>query len=74
MCLAFPVKVAELLEDGLARIELEGVSKVVSLALVEGICVGDYVILHAGFALSRLDPKEAMRTLALFAEMAEAVP
>ena len=72
MCLAFPVRVAELLDGGMARIELEGVSKDVSLALVDGVEVGDYVILHAGFALSILDPDEAERTLALFAEMSEA--
>lgn len=71
MCLAFPVRVVELQDAGMARIELEGVSKVVSLALVDGVKVGDYVILHAGFALSRLDPDEAERTLALFAEMSE---
>jgi len=56
----------------MARIELNGAAKEVSLALVDGVKVGDYVIMHAGFALSRLDPEEAERTLALFAEMAEA--
>ncbi|OHC74627.1 MAG: hydrogenase assembly protein HupF [Rhodospirillales bacterium RIFCSPLOWO2_12_FULL_58_28] len=72
MCLAFPVLVTNLLADGMARIELNGAAKEVSLALVDGVKVGDYVIMHAGFALSRLDPEEAERTLALFAEMAEA--
>ena len=72
MCLAFPVKVAELLDGAMARIELDGVSKDVSLALVDGVKVGDYVILHAGFALSILDPAEAERTLDLFARMSEA--
>lgn len=74
MCLAFPVRVAKLLAGGMARIELNGVAKEVSLALVDGVQVGDYVIMHAGFALSKLDQEEAERTLALFAEMAEAAP
>ena len=42
--------------------------KRVSLALVDGVAVGDYVIVHVGYALTRLDPEEAERTLALFAE------
>jgi hydrogenase expression/formation protein HypC len=69
MCLAIPAKVVKLLGDGMADIELEGVVKEVSLDLLDGIEVGDYVIIHVGYALARLDPAEAERTLALFAEM-----
>lgn len=69
MCLAIPAKVVKLLGDGMADIELEGVVKEVSLDLLDGIAVGDYVIIHVGYALARLDPEEAERTLALFAEM-----
>ncbi|MCR4376692.1 MAG: HypC/HybG/HupF family hydrogenase formation chaperone [Rhodospirillales bacterium] len=69
MCLAIPAKVVKLLGDGMADIELEGVVKEVSLDLLDGIEVGDYVIIHVGYALARLDPEEAERTLALFAEM-----
>jgi len=72
MCLALPARVVELLPDDMARVELGGVTKAISLALVEGVAVGDYVIVHVGFALSRLDPAEAEKTLALFAEMVEA--
>ncbi|MCC2100721.1 MAG: HypC/HybG/HupF family hydrogenase formation chaperone, partial [Hyphomicrobiales bacterium] len=43
MCLAIPVKIVELLDDGMARVTMEGVSKVVSVALVEDLEVGDYV-------------------------------
>ena len=43
--------------------------KAVSLALVDDVAVGDYVIVHVGFALQKLDVEEAERTLALFAEM-----
>jgi len=70
MCLAIPAQVEELLDDDMARVNLGGVSKAVSLALVDGVAVGDYVIVHVGYALNRIDPAEAERTLALFAEMA----
>ncbi|HPG04127.1 MAG TPA: HypC/HybG/HupF family hydrogenase formation chaperone [Beijerinckiaceae bacterium] len=78
MCLAIPVKIVELLDDGMARVTMEGVSKVVSVALVEDLEVGDYVILHVGYALSRISSEEAERTLALLREAgavgAEAAP
>lgn len=69
MCLAIPVKVVELLEGDMALVDVGGVRKDISLALVDGIGVGDYVILHVGYALQKLDPAEAEKTLALFAEM-----
>jgi hydrogenase expression/formation protein HypC len=72
MCLALPAKVERLLEDDMAVVSLGGVSKEISLALTDNVAVGDYVIVHVGYALSRLDPIEAERTLALFAEMAVA--
>ena len=72
MCLALPVLVVETGRGPAgdwALVDLGGVKKEISLALLDDITVGDYVILHAGYALSRLDPEEAQRTLALFAEM-----
>ena len=74
MCLALPARVVELLADDQALIELGGVRKSCSLALVEEAAVGDYVIVHVGYALSKLDPEEAAKTLALFAELAAATP
>lgn len=68
MCLAIPARIVELLEGDNCRVDLGGVRKEISLALVDGACVGDYVIVHVGFALSLLDAEEAERTLALFAE------
>jgi len=68
MCLAIPVQISELLDDGMARVAIEGVSKVVSVALVDNLKVGDYVVLHVGYALSRIEPHEAERTLALLRE------
>lgn len=72
MCLALPALVTELLPDDLAKVELGGVTKEVSLALVADVQPGDYVIVHVGYALQRLDAAEAEKTLALFAEMAAA--
>lgn len=68
MCLAIPARIVELLEGDAARVDLGGVKKEISLALVEGARVGDYVIVHVGYALSLLDEVEARETLALFAE------
>ena len=68
MCLAIPVRVVELVGDDEAIVDLDGIRKQISLALVDGVAVGDYVILHVGYALSRLDSAEAERTLALFAQ------
>ena len=68
MCLAIPARVVALPEPETALIDLGGVRKRVSLALVDGVAVGDYVIVHVGYALTRLDPAEAERTLAVFAE------
>ena len=69
MCLAIPAQVIELRDGDNAVVELAGVRKEISLSLVEGVQVGDYVIVHVGYALNKLDPEEAEKTLALFAEM-----
>jgi hydrogenase expression/formation protein HypC len=68
MCLAIPVKVVELLPGDMAKVDVGGVRKDVSLSLVDGVQPGDYVILHVGYALQKLDQDEAAKTLALFAE------
>ena len=69
MCLAIPAEVAELLPGDMARINIDGVGKVISVTLVENVKVGDYVIVHVGYALARLDPEEARRTLDLLAQL-----
>lgn len=68
MCLAIPARVVEIAENDQAIVDLGGVRKDISLALVEDVQVGDYVIVHVGYALTRLDPEEAEKTLALMAE------
>jgi hydrogenase expression/formation protein HypC len=71
MCLAIPAQVVELREGDGAVVDLAGVRKEISLALVDGVAVGDYVIVHVGYALNKLDPEEAAKTLALFAEIGQ---
>lgn len=69
MCLALPARVVQRLDSEQAVVELGGVKKTVSLALVPEAQPGDYVIVHVGHAIGLVDPQEAERTLALFAEM-----
>ncbi len=71
MCLALPARVVELRENEMGVVDLGGVRKEISLALVEGVQAGDYVIVHVGYALSKLDTEEAEATLRMFAEMGE---
>jgi len=72
MCLAVPVRVIQI--DGLkALVELGGLTRQASIMLVPDTQVGDYVLLHAGFAIQKLDEKEAEETIRLFAEIAERV-
>lgn len=73
MCLAIPALVVDLPAPDMAVVEVGGVRKPVSLALVEDVALGDYVIVHVGFALSKLDPEEAAKSLALFAEIGAAL-
>lgn len=69
MCLAIPARVEEVTDTGHAVIDFGGMRKEISLALVDDVAVGDYVIVHVGYALQKLDRDEAARTLALFAEI-----
>jgi hydrogenase expression/formation protein HypC len=68
MCLAIPARVVSLPEPAIAIVDLSGVQKRISLELVDGVVPGDYVIVHVGYALTKLDPDEAERTLRTFAE------
>jgi len=69
MCLAVPLRVIALLGEDWAEAEVGGVVSRVSIALIGEVNVGDYLIVHAGFAITRLDVEEAEKTLALFAEI-----
>jgi len=62
MCLGVPMKVISI-ENDIATCEIDGVEREASLMMVEGIGVGDYVLIHAGFAIERLDEDDAQETL-----------
>lgn len=68
MCLAIPAEVIEMVDDQHAVVDMSGVRKLISTALLDELAVGDYVIVHVGYALTRLDPEEAAETLRLFSE------
>ena len=70
MCLAVPVKVVAILDDQWVEIEMGGIRSRVSIALVDLVALGDYLIVHAGYAITRLDVEEAEKSLALFEEIA----
>jgi hydrogenase expression/formation protein HypC len=67
MCLAIPAQIVRLEADGQALVDVGGIRKQVSVALVDGLAPGDYVIIHVGYALARLDPAAAAATLAAMA-------
>ncbi|MEI8393895.1 MAG: HypC/HybG/HupF family hydrogenase formation chaperone [Rhodospirillaceae bacterium] len=69
MCLAIPARVIELLDNDMATVDLGGVKLAISLALVEEVALDDYVVVHVGYALNKLDREEAEKTLAMLAEV-----
>ncbi len=72
MCLAVPMKLVEISGDT-AVAEIGGVRREVNVQLLEGAGIGDYVIVHAGFAIQKLDREDAEETLRLFREMADEI-
>jgi hydrogenase expression/formation protein HypC len=71
MCLAVPARVIEI-NEGAGRVDLAGVVREVSFALLPDARVGDYVLLHAGYALQKVDEAEAEETIRLLTQIAEA--
>ena len=69
MCLAIPVQIESITDDFTAVANIGGLKKSINISLVDDLQVGEYVILHVGFALKKLDEAEALKTLAMFAEM-----
>ncbi|MBM4144304.1 MAG: HypC/HybG/HupF family hydrogenase formation chaperone [Lentisphaerae bacterium] len=72
MCLAIPMRIDEIRADGTGVADLDGVAREVALSLIADPRVGDYVIVHAGYAIEKLDRQEADERLALFREIAAA--
>ena len=68
MCLAIPMKIQKI-EGGKGLVEIGGVKRQIGLDLLSEVHVGDYVIVHAGYAIQKLDENEALETLAIIAEM-----
>ena len=71
MCLAVPQRVTKVIDENWALVELGAVSSRVSLAFVDDVAVGDYLIVHVGHAIARLDVVQAEESLALFRQIAE---
>jgi hydrogenase expression/formation protein HypC len=71
MCFAIPAEVTALLGDDMVRVMIDGVGKVISVALIEDLKVGDFVIIHVGYALTKIDPEEARRTLDILAGLGQ---
>jgi len=70
MCHAIPAKVVSIDPDSdMAKVSIDGVQKDVSMALVDDVQIGDYLLIHVGFALNKISPEEAEKTLELFAQM-----
>ena len=69
MCLAMPARVIQLIDSERAVVNLGGIQKTISTALIEDVVVGDYVIIHVGYALTKLNELEAQQTLRLFEEL-----
>ncbi|MBU4255059.1 MAG: HypC/HybG/HupF family hydrogenase formation chaperone [Acidobacteria bacterium] len=68
MCLGIPAKVVEIDEDSKAKVDYLGTRVKTNLMLLEDVSVGDWVIIHAGYAISKLNEEEAQETLALLRE------
>lgn len=76
MCLGIPGKVIELRDDAglrMGRVDFGGVRKEACLSYVPDVALGDYVIVHVGFAISKVDEEEALRTLELLTHMGDLV-
>lgn len=69
MCLAIPAKVLQLLDNQKAIVSVGGVKKTISVALLDSVSIDDYVILHVGYALTKLNKDDAEKTLHLFSQM-----
>ena len=73
MCLGIPVKVVSIEKENHGKVDYLGTQVKANFALLENIKVGDWVIIHAGYAISRLDEKDAQETLELLREFADSM-
>ena len=74
MCLSIPSKIVEIDEDNMATVDTMGIKRMVSLDLMPDLVgIGDYILIHVGFAMSKIDEAEALQSLELYQEMLEAM-
>ena len=71
MCLAIPAKIIEMKDDRLATVDILGVTRDIALDLTPQAGVGDFVLVHAGFAIEVVDPDYAQETIDLIAQVPE---
>ncbi len=72
MCLSIPSKIVEIDEDNNATVDTMGVKRLVSLDLMsDDVTIGDYILIHVGFAMSKIDEKDALDSLELYTEIVE---
>ena len=71
MCLAIPGKIIEMVDEdgGIAKVDVSGVRRNINIALLDDVSIGDYVLIHVGFALSKIDEKEAEETLRMLQQL-----
>lgn len=71
MCLAIPGKIVEIVdrENSIAKVEVGGVRRNINTGMLDDARVGDYVLIHVGFAMSRIDEKQAQETLRILEEL-----
>ena len=71
MCLAIPGKIVEIVDDEnrIAKVDVGGVRRNVNIGMLDDVIVGDYVLIHVGFAMSKVDEKEAEETLRLLQDL-----
>jgi hydrogenase expression/formation protein HypC len=76
MCLAIPGKIVEIVdvENQIAKVEVGGVRRNVNIGMLDDTRVGEYVLIHVGFAMSKIDEREAQETLRLLQELGEFEP
>lgn len=70
MCLAIPAKIIKI-KQNVAEVDIAGVRRLADVRLLEDLSVGDYILIHAGFGIEKIDPAEAKETLKLWKELDE---
>ena len=74
MCLSIPSKIVEIDEDNMATVDTMGIKRMISLDLMpDVVTIGDYILIHVGFAMNKIDEAEALQSLEVYREMLEAM-